>query len=253
MRILLTAGLAVLLGFTITASAQTQAVPDYVSQAIQDPARAEDAVNDGRRKLAEIVVFAGIKPGDKVAEIYPGKGYWTRVFSQIVGDDGHVYTLWLTELSKYYGDNLSNWRSLIATPHYQNVSLLEQPAQTVTVPEQVDLVFTSQNYHDYHVDKNMNVDVAKFNKSVFDALRPGGTYLIIDHSARAGSGLADTATLHRIDEATVRQEVEAQGFVFDGKSEALRNAAGQRTLPVFDKSIRGKTDQFIYRFRKPEK
>lgn len=251
MRIFPIAGLALLLGFTCNASAQT--VPDYVSQAIQDPARAEDAANDARRKLTEIITFSGVKPGDKIAEIYPGKGYWTRVFSQIVGDDGRVYTLWLTELSKYSADNLANWRSLVATPHYQNVSLLEQPAQTVTVPEQLDLVFTSQNYHDYHVDKNMNVDVAKFNQSVFNALRPGGTYLIIDHAARAGSGLADTATLHRIDEAAVRQEVEAQGFVFDGKSEVLRNAEDQRTLPVFDKSIRGKTDQFVYRFRKPAK
>ena len=95
--------------------------------------------------------------------------------------------------------------------------------------------------------------MAKFDKKVFDALKPGGLFVVIDHVAPAGSGLADTNTLHRIDPAVVKREVEAAGFVFDGESNALRNPADPHDLKVFDKAIRGHTDQFIYRFRKPAK
>jgi predicted methyltransferase len=114
-------------------------------------------------------------------------------------------------------------------------------------------VFTSQNYHDYP-DKFMGkIDPSVLNKQVFDALKPGGLWVIIDHVAPAGSGMADTDTLHRIDPAIVKQQVEAAGFVFDGESNALRNPNDTHTIKVFDKSIRGHTDQFIYRFRKPAK
>jgi predicted methyltransferase len=97
------------------------------------------------------------------------------------------------------------------------------------------------------------MDIAAFNHQVFDALKPGGLFVVIDHVAPAGSALADTNTLHRIDPATVKQEVEAAGFVFDGESKALHNPADPHDAKVFDKSIRGHTDQFIYRFRKPAK
>jgi predicted methyltransferase len=95
--------------------------------------------------------------------------------------------------------------------------------------------------------------MAKFDKQVYDALKPGGLFVVIDHVAPAGSSLADTNTLHRIDPAAVRREVESAGFVFDGESNPLRNAQDPHTVKVFDKSIRGHTDQFIYRFRKPVK
>jgi predicted methyltransferase len=123
----------------------------------------------------------------------------------------------------------------------------------LSAPEPVDLVFTAQNYHDYHDPFMGPVDMAGFDKRVYDALKPGGLFVVIDHAAPAGSGLADTDTLHRIDPAVVKQEVEAAGFVFDGESDALRNPADAHDLKVFDKSIRGHTDQFVYRFRKPAK
>ena len=112
-------------------------------------------------------------------------------------------------------------------------------------------MFTSQNYHDYP-DKFMGkVDPAVLNKQVFEALKPGGLWVVIDHVAPAGSGMDDTDTLHRIDPAIVKKQVEAAGFVFDGESNVLRNPDDPHTIKVFDKSIRGHTDQFIYRFRKP--
>jgi predicted methyltransferase len=117
----------------------------------------------------------------------------------------------------------------------------------------VDLVFTCQNYHDYHDPFMGPVDMVAFDKQVFAALKPGGLFVVIDHVAPAGSGISDTNTLHRIDPAVVKKEVEAAGFVFAGESDALRNPKDPHTIAVFDKSIRGHTDQFIYRFRKPLK
>ena len=110
-------------------------------------------------------------------------------------------------------------------------------------------MWTSQNYHDLH--NIPGLDVVAFNKVIYASMRPGGVYVILDHSAPAGSGATTTKTLHRIDPAVVRQEVEAAGFKFDGESKVLANSADPRTANVFDPSIRGHTDQFILRFRKP--
>ncbi|HKR76015.1 MAG TPA: methyltransferase [Rhodanobacter sp.] len=231
----------------------SQTVPAYVTAAINDPARAADRHDDARRKIAAVMSFAQVKPGDTVIELVPSSGYWTRVFSAIVGPQGHVYTVWPDEMGKYSAKDYANWQQLITTPHYENVSLLKQPAARLSVPAKADLVFTAQNYHDYHDPFMGPVDMAKFDKQVFDALKPGGVFVVIDHVAPAGSGLADTDTLHRIDPAVVKKEVEGAGFVFDGESDVLRNPADPHTVKVFDKSIRGHTDQFVYRFRKPAK
>ncbi len=231
--------------------AAATAVPAYVTRAMADPARAADRHDDARRKLAAVMVFTGVKPGDKVVELVPGTGYWTRVFSQIVGPQGHVYTVWPTETAKYSAKSLAKWQALVKTPHYANVSLLEQPAGALSVPAKVDIVFTSENYHDYHDPFMGPVDMHKFDREVYDTLKPGGVFIVIDHMAPAGSGTSDTNTLHRIDPAVVKREVESAGLVFDGSSDALLNPKDPLTIPVFDKSIRGHTSQFIYRFRKP--
>ncbi|HZY32656.1 MAG TPA: class I SAM-dependent methyltransferase [Rhodanobacter sp.] len=252
--------LAVLLAVALPAVALAQAANPHevavsaaVQKAVNDPARHADRSEDAHRKVGAVMMFAEVKPGQKVLELVPGSGYWTRVFSAIVGPQGHVYTVWPGEMAKYSDKSLAEWRKLVATPHYANVSLLQQPAAQLSAPESVDLVFTAQNYHDYHDPFMGPVDMAGFDKQVYDALKPGGLFVVIDHAAPAGSGLADTDTLHRIDPAVVKQEVEAAGFVFDGESDALRNPADAHDLKVFDKSIRGHTDQFIYRFRKPAK
>jgi predicted methyltransferase len=228
-----------------------QYVPPYVHAAVADPARGQDASNDARRKITDVMVFSNVKPGDKVLELLPGSGYFTRVFSGIVGEKGHVYALWADEYVKVDGDEFPPFEKLAADPHYSNVSVLRQPAAQLSVPEPVDIVFTSQNYHDYP-DKFMGkVDPVAFDKQVFAALKPGGLFIVIDHVAPAGSGMADTDTLHRIDPAIVKKQVESAGFVFAGESNVLRNPNDPHTIKVFDKSIRGHTDQFIYRFRKP--
>jgi predicted methyltransferase len=250
--------LAVLLALSLPTVALAQvsnlhsgAITAAVQKAVDDPARVADKSDDARRKVALVMTFAEVKPGQKVLELIPGGGYFTRVFSAIVGPQGHVYTVWPDEYAKEAESDVTAMRTLAAQPHYANISLLTQPANKLSSPVPVDLVFTSQNYHDYP-DKFMGkVDPAVLNKQVFDALKPGGLWVVIDHVAPAGSGMADTDTLHRIDPAIVKKQAEAVGFVFDGESNALRNPNDPHTIKVFDKSIRGHTDQFIYRFRKP--
>ncbi|RDS80333.1 class I SAM-dependent methyltransferase [Dyella psychrodurans] len=245
-------------GATLGQTAQTnhmQAVhfvPPYVKAAVNDPARAQDASNDARRKITDIMVFSEVKPGQKVLELIPGSGYFTRVFSGIVGAQGHVYALWPNEYAKEDADNVATSDKLAADTHYANVSVLKQPAAQLTVPDSVDLVFTSQNYHDYPDAFMGKVDPVAFDKQVYAALKPGGLFVVVDHVAPAGSGMADTDTLHRIDPEIVKKQVESVGFVFAGESNVLRNPNDPHTIKVFDSSIRGHTDQFIYRFRKPK-
>jgi predicted methyltransferase len=248
-----TVSLAVLIALALPAVAFAQATSKAdtaaIAAAVKDPGRQADTAADSRRKVADVMAFAEVKPGEKVLELVPGTGYFTRVFSVAVGPKGHVYAVW----PKEYDDSESSTKfaALVKDPRYANVTLLPQPAAQLTSPAKVDLVFTAQNYHDYP-DKFMGkVDPAVLNKQVFDALRPGGLYVVIDHAAAAGSGMRDTDTLHRIDPAIVKQQVVAAGFVFDGESDVLRNPADTHDIKVFDPKIRGKTDQFIYRFRKP--
>jgi predicted methyltransferase len=234
--------LACSLAFAAPALAQ---IPDYVAKAVADPGRAQDAKDDARRKGGEIVAFSAAKPGDKVLELIPGGGYFTRVFSKVVGPQGRVYAVWPTE----YDEKPDKVQAI--AKGYGNVDVLMQPAAKLTAPQPVDVVFTSQNYHDYP-DKFMGpTDLAVLNAAVFAALKPGGVYIIVDHSAEPGSGLRDTDTLHRIDEAIVKQQVVAAGFEYVGESDVLRNKSDDRKANVFNPAIRGRTDQFVYKFRKP--
>jgi predicted methyltransferase len=221
-------------------------IPAYVSKAVADPARAKDAEDDARRKGAALVAFSEVKPGDKVLELVPGGGYFTRIFSKVVGPDGQVYAAIPAPMEKYSDETKELPKA------YPNVSLLQQPADALSAPQPVDVVFTAQNYHDYP-DKFMGpTDPAVLNKAVFAALKPGGTYIVIDHVAEAGSKLRDTDTLHRIDPALVKEQVQAAGFEYVGELDVLRNPKDDHKATVFDKGIRGHTDQFVYKFRKPK-
>jgi len=195
-----------------------------------------------------MLTLAGVKPGDNVLEILPGGGYFTRILSKAVGPKGHVYAAVPDPKSKFAEPAAA---AIAADPAYGNVSVITIGPAAMTALPPLDLIWTSQNYHDLHLTA-VHTNVAALDKLWFGILKPGGTLIIIDHAALPGSPATATADkLHRIDPAIVRQEVQGAGFKFDGQSDVLRNPADPHTAIVFDPSIRGKTDQFAFRFRKP--
>ncbi len=233
--------------------AASAAVPAYISAAIADPARPADQVaRDAHRKPAEVIAFAGLKPGSRVADFMPASGYFTRLFSRIVGAKGRVVAFTpAEELRNCSAEETAGIRAMAHNPRYRNISYVMGPVETFVPSMPLDMVWTSLNYHDLH-DKFMGpANVAVFNQEVFAALKPGGVFLVIDHVAEAGSGLRDTERLHRIDPEAIKQEVEAAGFVLEGENDVLRNSADDHTTKSFDPIIRGRTDQVVLKFRKP--
>lgn len=237
-----------------TAIQAAEKIPAYVTTAVADKARPEaDTKQDADRKPAQTLAFAGIRPGDQVAELIPGGGYFTRLLSAVVGPKGKVYALpnqRKPDAPADAPDPAARLSPITADAHYANVSVNPVRVVELGLPQNLDLVWTSRNYHDFH--NVNNIDMGAFNKAVFSALKPGGVYLVLDHTAEAGSGFRDTQTLHRIDPEAVKKEIEAAGFKFEAQSDALVNKDDPHTGPVFDSAIKGRTDQFILKFRKPK-
>jgi predicted methyltransferase len=227
--------------------------PAYVSQALADPRRPADQVSrDSARRPADVIAFAGVRPGMKVADFMSGGGYYTRLFSDVVGETGHVYAVLSAEMARNCSpEEFSGTHQVEHDASYRNVTVLTEPVMKFAAPEALDVVFTSQNYHDLHDAMNEGADVVAVDRAVFRALKPGGVFVVIDHVAEAGSGVRDTETLHRIDPAAIRREAEAAGFVLEAEGSALRNAEDDHRMLVFNPLIRGHTDQAMLRFRKP--
>jgi predicted methyltransferase len=229
------------------------AIPAAVADALSDPRRPAAQVKlDAARKPAQLIVFAQLQRGYRIADFMPGNAYFTRLMSDVVGETGHVYAFLPTEqLANCSPQEVAGTRLLEHDPGYANVSVLSDSTANFRVPEKLDVIWTAQNYHDLHDSFMAPADAAALNKKFFTALKPGGIYLVIDHVAAAGSGLRDTESLHRIDPKRLRREIEAAGFVFDAESNVLRNGSDDHKSSVFDAAVRGQTDQLVYRFRKP--
>ncbi|MBM7131393.1 class I SAM-dependent methyltransferase [Dyella mobilis] len=228
------------------------ALPSYTALAVADPNRpADQRAQDAERKPVEVLNFTGITRGWKVVDLMPGAGYYTRLFSKVVGTNGAVYAVQPIEMDKAAPKNLPKLRSFAGTSIYPNVTVTVPPIAQLNLPKGVDMVWTSQNYHDLHDPFMGSPDMARINKAIYDALKPGGVYIVLDHAAAAGTGTSKTDSLHRIDPAAVKAEVTAAGFEFVGESDVLSNPADDHTKAIFDPSIKGHTDKFIYKFRKP--
>lgn len=247
MRNLLPA-LAVALAMTGCTTTTTTSTPDAIDLAVADSSRpAEDIARDAARKPVDMLNFAGVKAGDKVVDFIPGGGYFTRLFAKAVGATGHVYGVSPPPRTPTDPAPLSK---IVGDPAYANVSVVLLQG-LISVPEPVDIVWTAQNYHDLHLAQ-FKLDVAAMNKAVFAALKPGGVYVVLDHAALPGTGLDVPDKLHRINPDIVKEEVTAAGFVYEGESTVLRNDTDPHNVGVFDPSVRGKTDQFIFKFKKPK-
>jgi predicted methyltransferase len=237
---------------SLSAHADTQR-PDAPAAALSDPRRPAEQVGlDAVRKPAQLIAFVQLKRGDKIADFMPGNAYFTRIMSNVVGDSGHVYAFLPTEqLVHCSPQEVAGTRLLEHNPTYGNVTVMSGATANFLMPEKLDVIWTAQNYHDLHDNFMGPADVAALNKRFFDALKPRGIYLVIDHVAEAGSGLRDTESLHRIDPQRMRQEIEAAGFLLDAESSVLRNPSDDHKSSVFDRRVRGRTDQVVFRFRKP--
>jgi predicted methyltransferase len=227
--------------------------PATFAKALADPARpVAQTEKDAARRPAELIAFAGLKPGDRIADFMSGGGYFTRIFSGVVGPRGHVYAFAPTEeIRTCEPEETAGTLNLSRERTYRNVTVEVGPVGDFAAPEPLDMVWTAQNFHDLYDPFMGPADIARVTGAVFRALKPGGVFIVIDHAAEAGSGTRDTDTLHRIDPAAIRQAVTAAGFVFEGESAVLRNPDDTHRLRVFDPAIRGRTDQVVFKFRKP--
>jgi predicted methyltransferase len=221
------------------------AVPAYVASAIADPTRPKaDADTDVSRDPADTLAFAGVKPGMVVGELFPGGGYYTRMLSDVVGAKGKIFAL----ENAGWKDAVKADQDMLAQIGLPNVVLDAETFGQFKLPVKVDLFWITQNYHDLKIAKYGKVDTVAFNRHVFESLRPGGVYLIIDHQANPGTTPPQIATLHRIEKAQVIREVTAAGFRLVGEGEFLHRTGDDHTKTIFDPAIRGKTDQYALKF-----
>jgi predicted methyltransferase len=252
---LLTSAAALAAGLMIAASlasAPARAADAMsISAAVADPSRpAADKALDAERKPEALLKFIHLHAGQKIVDVFPGP-YWDRLFSDVVGPTGQVYMFLPTEIvaaehiKQVPADKSHPWSD------HPNVTALVTGINSFAIPESVDVVWIRQNYHDLYDPFMGPANVPAFNKAVFAALKPGGYYVIIDHVAPKGSGLESSNTTHRIEPVVVKKDMAAAGFKFVGESRVLHNPKDPLDKLVFDKSIRGHTDQFVYLFKKP--
>jgi predicted methyltransferase len=224
-----------------------------ITAAIADTGRPDtDTARDANRHPAALLEFAGLKPGMKVVDLLPGGGYFTRIFAKTVGPKGFVYAYYSNgadERLKKAGKDPDNQGADLKKA-YPNVGVVHGPLATFAAPETVDMVWTSDNLHDMH-NGPAGADLPAALKSIYASLRHGGTFIVIDHRAAKDAGKDVTSTLHRMDEAIAKTEIEAAGFKLAGESKILTNASDDDTKKVFEAGEHDHTDQFVLKFRKP--
>ncbi len=233
---------------TGTEAAATKAPAEHLVRAVKNTARpAEDRARDAARKPAEVLDFFGIQPGMVVADLMCSRGFYTEILSDAVGPDGYVYAhnnAWI--LNQFAGGPLTERLERMRAENVER-SEIELGAK---LPGNLDAALLVRFYHDFYW---LKTDRAAFNRSVFDALAPGGVFGVLDHHAEAGSGARDVQTLHRVERDLVVREILAAGFVLEAESDLLADPSDTRDWNIFADSSarRDQTDRFVLRFRKP--
>lgn len=241
---------ATMLTLTACVTMSGQAPSANYRAALADPGRPQaDRERDAARKPAELLAFAEVSEGDRVVDFIMGGGYFTRILSAAVGPGGKVYAYQPVEFIGFNADYARQQDEAVAGR--ANVMAMRDSLRSIAFAEPLDAVITVQNWHDLHLRQSPPGFAAAMARRLYDALKPGGVLLVVDHVANADPNFAVPDTLHRIDPAAARAEIEAAGFSFDGALDILRRADDPHTANVFDPSIRGRTDQFVYRFRRP--
>ncbi|GBR02864.1 class I SAM-dependent methyltransferase [Asaia siamensis] len=251
---LILTGLALTPVAAVHAQSASDAATALPSAAIlASPARPDaDRAKDAQRKPFDLLALTPLPKGAAVADLMPGSGYFTRLLSLELGASGHVYAVIPAEMVARHPQIPQMAQAIAANPAFGNVSVVVTPIVDFKVAQPLDLVWTSQNYHDVYGGMGP-ATALHMDQAIYQALKPGGIFMVIDHVALAGTGTTAPTTLHRIDPDLIVKQVESAGFRLVTSSPALRNPDDTHTLPVFDKSIRGRTDQVVLKFQKPLK
>ena len=235
-------------------SPTTAAAPAGVASAVALQSRSADNVKlDESRKPAELLKFLGLEQGMTVLDMFGGNRYWAEITAPAIGPTGKVL-VW--EPTQFYDDKAKEAFQAFASKN-PNVSIVATPFEAPELPTNfADFMLINLDYHDVYWENAKfgvkHMEPTAFLQKVYAAMKPGGIVGVVDHVANAGGDTrAVVDKLHRIDPAVVKADFEKAGFVLEGQSDMYRNAADDHSLLVFDPKIRGKTDRFVYKFRKP--
>ena len=242
-----------LAGFLLALPLQAQTIPDYLTAAVATPERsAKDRERDAQDKPAELLNFAGVKPGMKVADFFGGGGYWSELISYAVGPTGSVT---LVNNPGYFYFSQEGIKERFANDRLKSIKRRAVETGNLDLGDaQYDLVFIFMGYHDlYWIDESNGwpkIDAGKVLDQLNRALKPGGKLLIVDHAAKEGTGSSAAQDLHRIEEAFAKKDITAHGFKLEKEWPGYRNSTDDHSKEVFDKTIRGKTDRFTHLYTK---
>jgi predicted methyltransferase len=230
----------------VPAAAMAQAAPPAITAAVADPGRSDaEKALDANRKPAAVVAFAGVKPGMVIAELGPGRGYYTRILAKVVGPTGKVFAV-VTPAQAARPGGLDAINAIAAA--YPNVKVVTADYPALMLPEKADLFWTTENYHDFHNGAAANI--SGLDKAVFENLKSGGIFYVEDHSAAPGAGLAATSQFHRMDEDVAKSELTAAGFKVDAEGDLLRNPADNKAASNSETGHYA-SDRFMLRLKRP--
>ena len=231
---------------SLFACATAEPLPNYRNVIVSADRIDADRVLDQRRDPEKLLEFSAVRPGMRVLDMSTGRGYNTELLARVVGPTGRVYAQNSPSLTPAAAKAAIEER--LKTPAMANVTYIVRDFEDPVPPDVRDLDLVTFNFN-YHDTAWLGTDRARMNRAVFQALKPGGVYIVADHSAKPGSGVDVAKSLHRIDEALVRKEVEAAGFKLAAVGDFLRNPDDRRDVPVFKNTVRN--DEFVLKFVKP--